>query len=116
MSEDIFATFERDVLAYNPFEGDFGEPGDRPLTDKMVTAAKAHPECHCCGCPIEKGERHRYKAEISDGELMDWRWCWACCVAMCEVWNPWPESETARRPDAAISARYQIRWDREQAA
>jgi hypothetical protein len=86
---DIWAAFEDDVLAYDPFAGDFGGSDDQPFVDKMVKARKPHPECHYCKWPIQMGERHRYKCDKYDGELMNWRWCWACCVAMARSWLSW---------------------------
>lgn len=72
---------EADVLAYDPFDGDFGEPGDRTLLDKMATARKSGP-CHLCDGEIVPGERVRRRTDIADGEMMSFRWCNACCVAM----------------------------------
>lgn len=72
---------EQAVLVTDPFEGDFGGPGDRTLSDKMATARKAG-ECHDCAQQIQPGERIRRRAEVFDGELMHFRWCQACCEAM----------------------------------
>jgi hypothetical protein len=69
------------ALDFDPFQGDFGTPGDRTLSDRMVKARKQHECCHCRG-PILKGEQHRGRTDIADGELMSWRWCAACCAAM----------------------------------
>ena len=74
------ADFESDVLAFDPFEGDFGEPGDSVLRDKMVTARKEGP-CSHCGCQICKGERVR-RMSARFGDLMSYRWCTLCCAAM----------------------------------
>lgn len=78
---------EARVLAYNPFDGDFGSPGDRLLADVMVTAAKPHPHCHMCNGPIAKGERHRSRREIVDGDMMAFRFCGLCCAAMAKSWT-----------------------------
>lgn len=72
--------FERDVLAFDPFDGDFGEPGDSVLRDKMVNARKPGP-CSHCGCKIIKGERVR-SMSARFGDLMSYRWCSLCCAAM----------------------------------
>lgn len=112
--DDIFAAFESDVLAYDPFAGDFGGSDDQSFVDKMVTARKPHPGCHCCGGPIQMGERHRYKCDKYDGELMSWRWCWACCVAMARSWLPWTDHE-AEPPYQEIEDRHSIRRSREAA-
>lgn len=94
--EDIHADFENDVVAFDPFAGDFGGTDDREFVDKMVTARKPHAECHCCAGSIETGERHRYKCAKYDGDLMNWRWCWACCVAMAISWFDNGEAIEAR--------------------
>lgn len=83
------SAFELDVIAYDPFAGDFGGSDDRDFSDKMARAAKDHPDCQNCGEVILKGERHRHKVAKFDGEMMSWRWCWQCCVAMAAVWLPW---------------------------
>jgi hypothetical protein len=70
-----------DALAYDPFQGDFGSQGDRVLTDRIVKASKPH-ECSHCNGPIQRGEHHRSRTDIADGDLMSWRWCAACCAAM----------------------------------
>lgn len=79
---------ERDCLDYDPFEGDFGSPGDRILADRMVKAAKPHDKaCHMCGGAIAKDERHRVRTEIVDDELQSYRWCALCCAAMAKSWT-----------------------------
>ncbi len=76
---------EAEVLNYNPFEGDFGAPGDKCLKDKIVTARKGG-FCHDCGQEIKPGERIRSAAHIFDGALMGYRWCQLCCEAMA-LWD-----------------------------
>lgn len=110
---DIFAEFERDVVAYDPFAGDFGGSDDRDFSDKMVTAAKEHEDCHNCGGTIAKGERHRHKVSKFDGDLMAWRWCWACCVAMARVWSDDDGRDTP--PWQEIEDRHELRWKRDAA-
>lgn len=70
------------ALLYNPYEGDFGSPGDRILENKIVVAAKDHDGCHICGATIVKGERHRLQVDVSEGKILRNRWCAACCAAM----------------------------------
>ena len=80
-------TFNEDqCLQTNPFEGDFGGPGDRTLKDKIVTARKTGP-CSLCRQDIQNGERIRIKAAIFDGALMHYRWCSKCCAAMAASWH-----------------------------
>jgi hypothetical protein len=69
------------ILKTDLFAGDFGEPGDRTLSNKMVVAAKAHQCGHCKG-PISKGERHRCFTELFDGEMVTGRVCAECCSAI----------------------------------
>ena len=70
-----------DALDFNPFDGDFGEPGDRTLRDAMVKARKRH-ECTHCGGEIKKGETHRSRTDVICGDLLSYRWCALCCEAM----------------------------------
>lgn len=76
---------EEDILAVDPFEGDFGGGGDNDgvLSDKMVTCRKAR-ECHTCAEQTEPGTRIRVRAEVYDGEFMRFAWCAPCCEAMAD--------------------------------
>jgi hypothetical protein len=103
---DIFQEFERDVLRYDPFAGDFGGQDDKVFRDGMIRAAKDHEGCHICGGTIRNGERHRHRVEKFDGDLATFRWCWACCTAMARVWTGYdqpneelPHEEIYRRQD-----------------
>ena len=86
---------ESDVLAVNPFEGDFGSPGDRTLKNKMVTARK-EGECHLCGGKTVPGTRIRVMTEKFEGRLEYYRWCNECCVAMEKSWQDNGEAYEAR--------------------
>ena len=68
-------------LQVNPFEGDFGSPGDKVLKDKIVTARKSRP-CGMCRQYIAPGERVRTLAAIFDGDMKDYVWCSTCCHAL----------------------------------
>lgn len=70
-------------LDYDPFEGDFGCPGDKTLRDAMVKARKPHTCTHCAGL-IGSGETYRSRTDVVDGDLMSWKWCALCCAAMVE--------------------------------
>lgn len=72
------------ILMFDPFDGDFGDQGDKVLSDKMVVGRKAHACSHCDG-PIIVGERHRSRSERVDGDLMAHRWCATCCELMARV-------------------------------
>ena len=86
---------EDDVLAVDPFEGDFGMPGDLTLKNKIVTARKAG-ECHLCGGQVEPGTRVRVMTEKFEGRLLYYRWCNECCKAMGESWNDGGKAYEAR--------------------
>ena len=75
------ATADEKILNTDLFAGDFGEPGDRTMSNKMVVAAKPHQCGHCKG-PIAKGERHRCFVELFDGEMVTGRVCAECCEAI----------------------------------
>lgn len=72
---------DAECLSVNPFEGDFGDPQDTVLSDKIVSARKQH-ECGCCKSRIEKGERYRSLSAIFDGDLKSYKFCQLCCQAM----------------------------------
>lgn len=88
---------EAACLHWHPFADDFGEPGDRVLSDKVTTARKAGP-CFDCEQPIAPGDRTRALSAKFNGELKRYRWCAACCVAM-----------TADDPTEAMEARLALR-------
>lgn len=69
------------ILTFNPFEGDFGAPGDKVFSNRMCIARKPGP-CSHCGGEIAKGERIRRQSSKFDGELMVHRWCALCCSTM----------------------------------
>lgn len=79
-------TQEIDCLKCNPFEGDFGSPGDKVLKDKIVTARKSGI-CGMCRQEIKPGSRARTLAAVFDGDLMSYRWCEKCCEAMAASWT-----------------------------
>jgi hypothetical protein len=77
---------EKDCLNYNPFEGDFGDPGDREFLDKIAVARKSGP-CQDCYCEIKPGETIRRKVSLIDGDMRTYRWCFLCCEAMAKSWK-----------------------------
>lgn len=92
---------QEDCLACDPFEGDFGEPGDRTLKDKIIKVRKPGP-CHLCDQEIKKKELARSRTDIFDGELMSFRWCSLCCEAMALSWTDNGDAYEAR---AALAKR-----------
>ena len=69
------------ALDFDLFEGDFGEPGDTELSNKIVTG-RGEYKCFVCRSKILKGEIHRSATWKFDGEIMSYRCCNECCVAM----------------------------------
>jgi hypothetical protein len=69
------------ALNFDPFQGDFGAPGDRVLKNKMGVARKPG-WCNDCAQQILPGERVRLMTARFDGQLMNYRWCALCCAAM----------------------------------
>ena len=61
-------------LDYDPFDGDFGGPGDKVLSDRLVVSRKIY-KCFHCGGGIAVGEKHRSRFEKRDGEMWTSRWC-----------------------------------------
>lgn len=86
---------EDDCLAADPFAGDFGQPGDRTLRDKIVTARKPG-ECQDCGETIQPGQRIRSRTDFFDGMVKSFRWCAKCCEAMALSWRDGGEAWQAR--------------------
>lgn len=77
---------EEDALKYPLFQDDFGEPGDRELQDKIVTARKPHKCCECLS-EITVGMRYRLHVGIYSSELHRYHFCDACCEAMSRVFD-----------------------------
>lgn len=79
-----------EACRYNPFDGDFGDPGDRTMRDKIVRFRFAHD---CCMCPatIQKGETGRALtmlwADGSPAPICTYRYCAECTKAMALVFK-----------------------------
>ncbi|MGL4576888.1 MAG: hypothetical protein ACRCV9_19025 [Burkholderiaceae bacterium] len=86
---------DNDILDFDPFQGDFGSPGDRVLKNKMGFARKAG-ECQNCAQEIQPGERVRIMNAVFDGDLMSYRWCALCCAAMAKSYKDNGEEYEAR--------------------
>ena len=66
-------------MNYNIFEGDFGSPGDRILSHKIIKS-NGKNKCTNCGNIIEKGEENLVKNAVFYGEgFMSYRLCESCC-------------------------------------
>lgn len=86
LSDQLGVAFdEKECMAYNPFEGDFGD-GEVVLKDRIGRARKPGP-CQICTGEIKPGERIRMRAEAYDGAIQTFRWCSACCHAMAISWE-----------------------------
>lgn len=75
--------YETRIISTYPFEEDFGEPGDRTLTDKIVTA-RISGDCSGCENTISAGQRIRSRVDKlgSQGGIHTYRWCPWCCHNM----------------------------------
>ncbi|EAN9829204.1 hypothetical protein ET371_00555 [Salmonella enterica] len=89
------------ALDFDLFEGDFGTPFDTELSNKIVTS-RGEYKCHICAGEILKGENHRSTTWKFDGELMSYRCCNECCMAMVKSVNCEYEE------DDPIEARYAL--------
>lgn len=68
------------ILSIDPFEGDMG--GDVVhFKNCMVNGNKEHI-CNWCNSKIAIGERQRKIVDKFDGEMMSYRYCRKCCLAM----------------------------------
>ena len=95
-----------DALMFNPFEGDFGEPEDRQLKDKIVKFRKGHV-CHICGEGISKGTTGRNIVSVFDGELLSFYFCGTCCEAMVISVSDFDEEDDFDSQEA-ICKRYEL--------
>lgn len=95
---------EEDCLAYNPFEGDFGEPGDRTLSDKISTSRKEH-KCNECLETIQKGERYRNIKSVINGDILAYKFCYKCCEAFAAAFDYEDEEKFERLLDERSQVR-----------
>lgn len=72
---------QRQCLAINPFEGDFGAPGDRIFKDRIIRVRRPRT-CGCCRLPLVAAEHARVIVALFDGDLMSYSFCERCCLAM----------------------------------
>ena len=73
--------FSKNVLEFDPFDGDFGDQGDTIFSDKVVKVRKERKCSHCCN-HVQKGEYARSLSAKFDGELMNYTWCTECINLM----------------------------------
>jgi hypothetical protein len=79
-------SWESSVLSYDPFSGDFSEPGDVLFQDRIVMSRTQYTCCYCHGI-ISKGTRRRYQALKLDGNVRSYHYCISCCKAMALYWT-----------------------------
>jgi len=74
---------KQSLLYFDVFDGDFGDPGDKCLENKIVKCKKEN-KCHGCGENTEIGTFNLVKKMIwaDDGKLVSYRWCQNCCNKM----------------------------------
>lgn len=80
----------RAACLYNPFDGDFGDVGDRTLRDRIACFRYTH-ECCLCPATIQPGEIGRSLTKLwADGSpapVATYRYCRACTEAMAKVFE-----------------------------
>lgn len=102
----LTAEEEQDCLDLNPFDGDFGAPGDITFSDRICVARKP-AVCNDCSGQIQPKEQQRRLEAKFDGQLRVYRWCNHCCRAMALSWVD---------DGAALQTRWDLRKEREEAA
>lgn len=87
----------REVLAFDPFSGDQGDPGDRELRDEIVRKCRKGGSCTTCFGRFEIGTLVRTIIMVYavDG-LATFRFCKECCDAQAKSWTDGGEAVTAR--------------------
>jgi len=90
------AKWIKDVLAFDPFSGDQGDPGDRELSDQVVKCRKGGI-CHGCTQRFRIGDtiRRIVKVYAVDG-LMAFAFCRLCCDAQAASWTDGGAALTGR--------------------
>ncbi|MFZ1875033.1 MAG: hypothetical protein WAU54_19995 [Chania sp.] len=96
-----------DALDFDLFAGDFGEPGDRCLSNKIVKCRKAH-RCHICEGSTVPGEKALSATYVFSGELHSYYCCTACVDAMAKSVTCDYDLESDEDPIDPIDARYAL--------
>lgn len=102
MAERLTEEEVEDCLSLNPFDGDFGAPGDIIFSDRVCIARKPGV-CNDCAGPINPAEQQRRLDAKFDDEMRWYRWCFQCCQAMAASWED---------DGAALQARWDLRQAR----
>lgn len=77
---------EAGALRYPLFQDDFGEPGDKALSDRIMTCRQTASCCECLG-PIETGTRYRKHVGVYGGAMREYKFCAECCAAMAKTFS-----------------------------
>ena len=85
-SKSVRRSWQQDCMAYNPFQGDFGAPGDRMLRDRILTCRRQRP-CVVCSGTCKPRTQIRVQAAIIDGRIAPCSMCHGCCIAMAASWR-----------------------------
>ena len=76
--------WNRLVLGYDPFEGDYGDGSERTLCDE-IRIVKRRGKCRECGQPIERGTFARVIKKADSDGFYGGRICQECCNCMAEI-------------------------------
>lgn len=76
--------WNRLVLGYDPFEGDYGDGSERTLCDE-IRIVKRRGKCRECGQPIERGTFARVIKKADSDGFYGGRICQECCSCMAEI-------------------------------
>lgn len=109
------ADWARNVLDYDPFDGDFGDGSERTLTDEIRVAQRAGT-CRECAQPIVKGMLVRVIKKADSEGFYGGRVCEPCCDAMATVSDAYcGNGDDGDGPDPfeAMEARYAMRRGQE---
>lgn len=87
--------WEKKVLSYNLYDGDFGDQSDITFKDRIVKSRSQYSCFYCSGIIIH-GELHRYEVAKVDGQMGTSRHCFRCCDAMVKSWDDNGDAITAR--------------------
>lgn len=82
------------ALRFDPFQGEFGDQGDRTLRDRIVKTRKPS-ECSQCGEAIPVGQTVRSRTDIVDGGMMAWKWCNTCTCLMARCFSRGADAQEA---------------------
>ena len=109
------AGWTRNVIDYDPFDGDFGDGSERTLTDE-IRIAKRGGTCRECAQPVTKGMLVRVIKKADSEGFYGGRVCEPCCDAMatvsaahCGEGDEGDEDEDGPDPYAAMDARHALR-------